>query len=407
MSRERRSKPKMLPEQQTNGFVWGRFVQQPGRLVLLALTLIGATSSFAFSYRRPPDATASNQPSVASRGTQAAPALATEDSPDQPSRPGMVWIPATTFVMGSQERDALQNEQPAHSVKLRGYWIDDHEVTNAEFERFVEATGYVTTAEVPPDWEQMQKDLPAGTPKPADDVLVPGSLVFVSTAGPVRTDDVSQWWKWTPGASWKHPEGPDSSIIGREDHPVVHVSWDDALAYATWAGKSLPTEAQWECAARGKLAGQRFSWGSTPPSDREPLANIWQGNFPHRNTRLDGWERTSPVKQFAANGYGLYDMSGNVWEWCSDWYRFDAYREQTRQESLPLDPQGPSSSWDPDEPNAAKRVIRGGSFLCHVTYCESYRAAARRGNTPDTGMSHLGFRCVVNLRSSLSSQTLE
>lgn len=313
----------------------------------------------------------------------------------EPDKSEMVWIPAGEFVMGSAEAGAMANEQPAHTVKLDGYWIDSHEVTNRQFEEFVKATGYLTTAERKPDWEELKKSVPPGTPEPPADALVPGALVFHAPSIPVPTNDVSQWWSWTPGADWKHPEGPKSSLEGRENHPVVHVSWDDANAYATWAGKRLPTEAEWECASRGGLAGKRFTWGDDPPTEESLLANIWQGRFPNRNDRRDGWERTSPVKTYPANGYGLHDMSGNVWEWCSDWYRADAYAKQAQKGEV-TNPKGPSDSWDPSEPYAQKRVIRGGSFLCHITYCESYRTAARRGNTPDTGMSHLGFRCVLS-----------
>ncbi len=311
------------------------------------------------------------------------------------ARPGMVWVPDGEYVMGTAGSAGLKNEQPAHSVKLDGFWIDASEVTNAQFREFVDATGYVTTAEKKPEWEELKKSVPPGTPKPPDDVLVPGSLVFVSPPGPVPTDDVSRWWVWTPGACWKHPEGPDSSISDRDDHPVVQVSWEDAMAYAKWAGKRLPTEAEWEYASRGQLVGKRFTWGDNPPTDDSQLANIWQGGFPNQNDKRDGWERTSPVKTYPPNGYGLYDMSGNVWEWCSDWYRADAYAQRSGQEKV-VNPVGPRESWDPNEPNAQKRVTRGGSFLCHITYCESYRTAARRGTTPDTGMSHLGFRCVVS-----------
>jgi formylglycine-generating enzyme len=301
---------------------------------------------------------------------------------------GMVWVPGGEFVMGSG--GGPRNEQPPHRVRVDGFWMDAHEVTNAEFRRFVEATGYVTTAEKPVDWEEMRKQLPAGTPKPAAERLVPGSMVFTPTAGPVALTDSRQWWRWVAGADWRHPEGPASSPDGREDHPVVHVSWDDAVAYAAWAGKRLPTEAEWEFAARGGLPGKKFTWGDDPPAEDSRLANVWQGNFPYENGKLDGYDRTAPVKSYPANGYGLYDMAGNVWEWCSDWYRADAY---ARRSEVVANPAGPAESWDPTGPEP-RRVTRGGSFLCHVAYCESYRPGARRGTPADTGMSHIGFRCI-------------
>lgn len=314
-----------------------------------------------------------------------------------PAPEGMVLIPAGTYRMGSSEKTAPRNEQPEHRVKLDGFWMDAHEVTNAEFKQFVDATGYKTTAEKVPVWEEIKKELPPGTPKPPDDKLVAGSLVFNQPKERVGTEDVSQWWSWTTAADWRHPEGPGSSIEGRENHPVVHVSWFDATEYAKWAGKRLPTEAEWEAACRGNLVGKRFAWGDEPLTDESSTVNIWQGEFPNRNDKRDGWERTSPVETYGANGYGLYDMAGNVWEWCSDWYRADAYVAEAKGTSV--NPPGPTKSWDPTEPHAAKRVIRGGSFLCHLDYCESYRTAARRGNTPDTGMSHLGFRCVKSVKS--------
>jgi len=305
---------------------------------------------------------------------------------------GMVWVPGGEFVMGSSHAKAPRNEQPAHSVKVNGFWMDEHEVTNAEFRRFDEATGYLTTAEKVPDWEEMKKQLSPDTPKPGPEKLVAGSMVFSPTAGAVPLTDAAQWWKWVPGACWKHPEGPESNLTGRDDHPVVHVSWDDAVAYVKWAGKRLPTEAEWEFAARGGLAGKKYTWGDDPPAEDSKLANIWQGDFPHNNLKLDGYDRTAPVKSYPANGYGLYDMAGNVWEWCSDWYRADAYAR--RGGEAVVNPQGPADFWDPNEPRVPKRVTRGGSFLCHITYCESYRPGARRGTAQDTGMSHLGFRCV-------------
>lgn len=306
---------------------------------------------------------------------------------------GMVWIPGGEFVVGSDAGPAT--ERPAHRVRLDGFWIDEHEVTNAQFRAFVEAAGYVTTAERKPEWEELQKTLPPGTPKPPDDRLVPGSMVFTPPAGPVPLTDAAAWWRYVPGASWRHPEGPGSTTDGRDDHPVVHVSWDDAAAYARWAGKRLPTEAEWEVAARGGLDRKRFTWGDDPPADGAKLANIWQGDFPHRNRTLDGYDRTAPVKSYPPNGYGLYDTAGNVWEWCADWYRADEYARRAGREPL-VNPAGPADSWDPADPHAPKRVTRGGSFLCHVSYCESYRPAARRGTAPDTGMSHLGFRCAAS-----------
>jgi formylglycine-generating enzyme required for sulfatase activity len=317
----------------------------------------------------------------------------TDEEPSAP--PGMRWIPAGEFTRGSGD-GYPRNEQPAHRVGVRGFWMDETEVTNAQFRRFVEATGYVTTAERKPVWEAMRPYLPADAKRPSDDQLVPGSLVFAPTSGPVSYDRMDQWWRYVPAANWRHPEGPDSSIDGRDDYPVVHVSWDDAAAYAKWAGKRLPTEAEWEYAARGKLDGQRFPWGNELPTDERHFANIWQGDFPYRNTKADGFDRTAPVKRFAANGYGLYDMAGNVWEWCGDWYRADAY-SYCAGRGLTDNPKGPGDTFDPSDginPQAPKRVTRGGSFLCHVTYCESYRPAARRGTPPDTGMSHIGFRCV-------------
>jgi formylglycine-generating enzyme required for sulfatase activity len=213
------------------------------------------------------------------------------------------------------------------------------------------------------------------------------------TKGPVDTRDFSQWWHWTPGANWWHPEGPESTLDGKDDHPVVQVSWDDAVAYAKWAGKRLPTEAEWECAARGGLEGKPYVWGDEPFNPKKPQANIWQGDFPYRNTAEDGYERTAPVKSYPPNGYGLYDMAGNVWEWCADWYQRDLYRQRAGRGVI-VNPAGPERSSDPTRPFTPQRVQRGGSFLCNDSYCSRYRPGARHGCSPDTGMSHVGFRCV-------------
>ena len=310
--------------------------------------------------------------------------------------PVMVWIPPGEFTMGTDDRNSKHNERPAHRVRVDGFWMDEHDVTNAEFGGFVAATGYVTTAERKIDWEQLKKQKRLGTPKPDESQLVPASLVFTPPDHPVPLDNMRGWWTLTPGADWRHPEGPKSSIAGREDHPVVHVSYDDAVAYANWAGKRLPTEAEWEYAARGGLDGKRFVWGDEFLPEGKHLANTFQGNFPYRNTAEDGFAGTSPVKSFPPNGYGLYDMAGNVWQWCSDLYREDAH-DQSAKQGLCENPTGPKDSFDPSEreaPYAPHHVIKGGSFLCHVSYCESYRPSARRGRPPDTGSSHVGFRCV-------------
>ncbi len=308
--------------------------------------------------------------------------------------PGMLWISGGKFVMGDDGSDARSDEAPLHPVQVDGFWMDATEVTNAEFGKFVEATGYVTTAEQVPDIEEIMKQLPPGTPPPPKELLVAGSLVFNETAGAVSLDDVAQWWSWTPDADWRHPEGPKSSLKGRENHPVVHVSWYDAQAYAEWAGRRLPNEAEWEFAARGNRTRQSYPWGDESPTEGSSKANIWQGSFPNNNTTRDGFARTAPVKSFPPNDYGLYDMAGNVWEWCSDWYRHDYYRG-LKANGLSLNPTGPLRSFDPYEPTVPKRVQRGGSFLCHESYCSSYRVSARMKTSPDTGLAHSGFRCVM------------
>jgi sulfatase modifying factor 1 len=307
--------------------------------------------------------------------------------------PGMVWIPGGEFTMGTDSDLGWPDEKPAHRVRVDGFWMDATEVTNAQFHAFVEATSYVTTAEKPPSLEEIMKQLPPGTPPPPPEKLVAGSLVFRPTKGPTDLRDYSQWWHWTAGASWRHPEGPDSNLDGKGDHPVVHVCWDDAEAYARWAGKRLPTEAEWEFAARGGLEGKTYVWGDEPFSKVKPQCNIWQGEFPYRNTAQDGYERTAPAKSYPPNGYGLYDMAGNVWEWCADWYQHDLYRQRAGR-GLVQNPTGPEHSSDPTRSFMPLRVQRGGSFLCNDSYCSRYRPSARHGCSPDTGMSHVGFRCV-------------
>jgi sulfatase modifying factor 1 len=311
--------------------------------------------------------------------------------------PGMVWIPGGEFTMGTDADIGWPDEKPAHRVRVDAFWMDETEVTNAQFRAFVAATDYVTTAEKPPVLEEIMRQTPPGTAPPAKEMLVPGSSVFRPTKGPVDTRDFSQWWHWTPGASWRHPEGPASDLDGREEHPVVHVSWDDAVAYAQSAGKRLPTEAEWEFAARGDLDGKLYVWGDEPFNEETPQCNIWQGEFPYHNTVKDGFERTAPAKSFAPNGYGLYDMAGNVWEWCSDWYQRDLYRQRAGR-GVVFNPRGPDHSIDFQQPLVPQRVQRGGSFLCNDSYCSRYRPSARHGCSPDTGMSHVGFRCVRSVR---------
>lgn len=327
------------------------------------------------------------------RGDEVGTGAAVAGAAPHESPPGMMWVPAGEFTMGSDAPGAWPDEGPPHRVYVDGFWLDKHEVTNAEFQRFVAATGYVTTAERPPDVEAILSQSPPGTPPPDQALLVPGSLVFTPPDRPVPLDDYRQWWRWVPGASWRRPEGPGSTIEGRNDHPVVHVSWDDAVAYAQWAGKRLPTEAEWERAARGGLEGKPYVWGDAPPSDTVIVANIWQGRFPDENSARDGFVRTAPVGSFMPNGFGLYDMAGNVWEWCADWYQRDLAR--TRADLTVIrNPTGPARGIDPRRPYMPQRVQRGGSFLCNDGYCSRYRPSARHGCAPDTGMSHVGFRCA-------------
>ncbi|MDB5211581.1 MAG: formylglycine-rating enzyme family protein [Sediminibacterium sp.] len=309
------------------------------------------------------------------------------------SNKGMVYIAGGSFSMGADNQQADKDEYPKHEVKLNAFWIDKTEVTNAEFEKFVNATGYITTAEKKPDWEEMKKTLPPGTTKPSDDELVAASLVFKQTNQPVDLNDYNQWWAWVPGANWKQPGGPGSSIKGRENYPVVQVSWFDAMAYCKWAGKQLPTEAQWEFAARGGLVNNIYPWGNEHVNAGKPKANTWEGKFPYYNETKDGFVKLAPVRSYAANGYGLYDMAGNVWEWCSDWYNYDYYKTIN---GTATDPQGAKKSFDPAEPLMAKRSLRGGSFLCNDSYCSGYRVSRRMKSTPDTGLEHTGFRCVKN-----------
>lgn len=306
---------------------------------------------------------------------------------------GMVFIAGGTFLMGADNKQASKDEYPKHKVSVSGFWMDETEVTNAQFAAFVKATGYVTTAEKDVDWEEIKKQVPAGTPKPSAEALKAASLVFKPTDHQVDLQDFSAWWDWKQGANWKHPQGPQSNIKGKENYPVVHVCWDDAIAYCKWAGKRLPTEAEYEYASRGGLQNNLYPWGNAPLSETKPQCNYWQGEFPVTNDLNDKFYFSAPVKSFNPNGYGLYDIAGNVWEWCSDLYNADYYEMVNNTQGI-VDPQGPTKSYDPEEPTASKRVTRGGSFLCNEAYCSGYRCARRMKSTPDSGLEHLGFRCV-------------
>lgn len=320
------------------------------------------------------------------------------DKPEVVVPKGMVKISGGPFMMGSSDKSSRANEQPAHVVTVDPFFIDIHPVTNADFEKFVRATGYKTTAEQAPTWEELKKQLPPGAAKPDDSVFVPGALVFSPPESPVDRSDMRNFWRWVPGANWRQPEGPGSDISSRMNHPVVQVSWFDADAYARWAGKRLPTEAEWEFAARGGLSSKKFPWGDEEHPNGRFMANTWQGDFPYRNTAADGFIGTAPVGSFPPNGYGLLDMVGNVWQWVSDPYRADTYIQRAGDTLSCHNPSGPKKEAQSYAPQHQERVTKGGSFLCHESYCLSYRPAARRGTPPDSGMSHISFRCAKSLK---------
>jgi formylglycine-generating enzyme len=311
---------------------------------------------------------------------------------DHRAEAGMIWIPGGAFRMGSDRH--YPEEAPAHRVTVDGFWMDRHTVTNADYAAFVAATGYVTLAERPLD----PKDYPGAKPG----LLEPGALVFQKAARPVDKRDLTNWWRYVPGADWRHPLGPNSGIEGLDAHPVIHVAYEDAEAYAAWAGKSLPSEAEWEFAARGGLDGAPYCWGEEFEPDGKPMANTWQGEFPWQNLATDGYERTAPVGSFPANGFGLYDMAGNVWEWTSDWYAARHTADAAKACCVPANPRGGGieGSYDPRQPNVRipRKVVKGGSFLCSPSYCLRYRPAARQPQMIDSAMSHIGFRCIDRKR---------
>ncbi len=368
--------------------------RKPNRRPLLAL--LAFTLAAAVWVAKPPSpvkvAVAASPLPAGFRAT-----VANSAKPPGPGPEGMVWIPGGEFSMGSDDptsslcggKDAMPDARPIHRVYVDGFWMDRTEVTNAQFTEFVQATGYVTVAEQPPRAE----DFPAA---PVEN-LVPGGVVFTPPATAVPLDNHFQWWSYVPGANWRHPTGPASDLAGREKFPVVHVAYADATAYARWAGKRLPTEAEWEFASRGGTAGQLYAWGNELNPGGQWMANIFEGKFPAKDTGEDGYVGLAPVAQYPANAYGLHDIAGNVWEWTADWYRPD-YFAKLDAAGLARNPQGPAESFDPSEPGTKKRVHRGGSYLCTDQYCTRYMVGTRGKGEEDTGTNHLGLRCVQAAR---------
>ena len=327
-------------------------------------------------------------PAPTSLPSTTAPAVIAPPPSDPPAR-DMVWIPGGQFTMGCDA--AYPEERPEHRVEVAGFWIDRYPVTNARFAKFVSATGHVTFAELAPD----PKDYPGA---PAE-MLQPGSLVFVKPDQPVGLHDIRAWWRFIHGADWRHPTGPDSRADHLREHPVVHVTHSDAAAFAAWEGKTLPTEAEWERAARGGLEGKFYAWGDELMPRGRPLANFWQGRFPYENTLIDGWEGTSPVGMFPPNGFGLYDMIGNVWEWTEDWYEPGHATPPADDCCHTRDPKGGTRESSLDRgspaPHIPRKVLKGGSFLCSENYCRRYRPAARSPQPIDSSASNVGFRCII------------
>lgn len=359
--------------------------------IVIALVLIGCKEEVKKPTESPKT---ENEPTPITLTTAS---ILVEKPENIPTPEGMVWIPGGELKQGAvpQDKMAMQHEKPAIDVVVDGFFMDVTEVTNAQFKKFVSETGYITTAERAIDWEELKKQVPEGTEKPHDSVLQPGALTFKKTKTSVpNLYDFSQWWNWTIGADWKHPNGPGSSIVGKDNYPVVQISFEDAMAYCEWAGRRLPTEAEWELAARAGQVGSTFFWGDDI-SVLEQKANTWEGEFPVTNTKTDGFELRAPVKSYPPNDYGLYDMAGNVWEWTSDWYNTNYYKEAKASGMVQKNPQGAKAPFTPNNPLAKERVIKGGSFLCSASYCASYRVSARMGSSMDSSLEHTGFRTVA------------
>ena len=382
-------------------------MRQPALLLVIIVTFV-ALAAYGQDVPGPIEPATVGQPAniaknrSAEGGLQFVPTKPDTKTPPGVAIQGMVWIPGGEFSMGSEDTrgmmcggpDAMPDARPIHRVYVDGFWMDETEIMNEQFEKFVKATGYVTIAEQTPKAAEF--------PEALAENLVAGSLVFTPTSRPVPLNNYRQWWRYEKGANWRHPEGPDSNIKGRENYPVVHIAYADAMAYAKWAGKRLPTEAEWEFAARGGLSGKVYAWGDDLRPNGKWMANTFQGRFPVKDTGEDGFTGAAPVKSFPPNGYGLYDMAGNVWEWCSDWYRADYYAQLAAQGGVVRNPPGPDKSFDPDAPAENKRVQRGGSFLCTDQYCTRYMVGTRGKGEVATSSNHVGFRCVREATVKLS-----
>lgn len=334
--------------------------------------------------------------SVSSCKKEKTESLAPEEASEIKTPEGMIWIDGKTFLQGAKEADkfAMPREKPAHKVTVDGFYIDITEVTNNQFKKFVAATKYITVAERKIDWEEMKTQLPKNTPKPHDSILQPGSLIFnKSVTAVVSMNNYQQWWTWKIGADWKHPEGPNSTLKGKDYFPVVHIALEDAVAYCKWSNRRLPTESEWEAAAQGTNADAIFTWGNDT-TILNSNANTWQGVFPTKNESIDGFKFISPVKSYPANSIGLYDMAGNVWEITSDLFNANYYKTLDISKPL-LNPKGAEKSYSPSNPYQIEHVMKGGSFLCHDSYCASFRISAKMGVAIDSGSDHIGFRTVA------------
>ncbi len=365
-----------------------------------ALTLfLSLTIVFSCKQKKAQDESSITEVATGKLEQTKVPVLIIEQPEDVKTPKGMVWISGGESIQGAVPQDnmAMAHEKPAHKVAVDGFFMDITEVTNDEFKKFINKTGYITLAEKKIDWEEMKKQLPEGTPKPHDSIMQPGSLTFKKTQSAVANlYDFSQWWRWTIGANWKEPNGPGSSIKGKGNHPVVHISYEDALAYCEWAGRRLPTEAEWEKAARGNKEASTYFWGENS-SVLSQMANTWEGEFPVMNTQTDGFENRAPVKTYPANEFGLHDMAGNVWEWTSDWYNTNYYNEVSNDKELIYNPSGAERPYNERNLYAKEKIMKGGSFLCNASYCASYRISSRMATSMDSSSEHLGLRTVATV----------